>query len=528
MEGERNRKRPQPIDWEKVFIEDDPPLELEVISTPVISNMGGGGDQQPPPRDDISRMTDTQLVDLMARQRRNIATLGPKLPDKGEKLKATLQRYQDENERRKNRRLEERDENLWRPEMTEENCGLDKTLATQFSSDLSSDITDGRTVNAFEKELSSLTPCTRRKKTNGLSLPKGRHRSGLSSRQTPFQCPITISVDVEKKILSNGDQKGRHSSTCSPRHFEEDLSGSLSKRNASRPQHSHKLRPRNGQTVVLVDEEEPKLMETAQLADKIFAVVAINIWKVGVCTGSVKACGISNRIIGSFDTCQSETSTAIPQDRGFQDASVPIKEAEQDACTLAEQGDKETSFVKFRRWWKGVNIFEKAYILLPIHENLHWSLVIICIPDKEEESGPILLHLDSLGLHYSRSIFDNVKSFLKEEWNYLKGEAPSELPIADRIWQNLPRRIDDRIIPVPQQKNEYDCGLFVLFFMERFIEEAPERLKKQDLSMFGRQWFRPEEASGLRQKIRSLLIKEFKKQERTEVIPNHSPGRSTE
>lgn len=140
-------------------------------------------------------------------------------------------------------------------------------------------------------------------------------------------------------------------------------------------------------------------------------------------------------------------------------------------------------------------------------------------------------------------------SFLKEEWNYLKQEvSPSDLPIADRIWQHLPRRIDDRIIPVnlylkyvklgycmltvmltvtltfwivtihfqwhgnmiawmltcliqylvlnltkkiyvkffdqvPQQKNDYDCGLFVLFFMERFMEEAPERLKKKDLAM---------------------------------------------
>ena len=36
---------------------------------------------------------------------------------------------------------------------------------------------------------------------------------------------------------------------------------------------------------------------------------------------------------------------------------------------------------------------------------------------------------------------------------------------------------------VPQQKNEYDCGLFVLYFMERFIEEAPERLRKKDLAM---------------------------------------------
>lgn len=36
---------------------------------------------------------------------------------------------------------------------------------------------------------------------------------------------------------------------------------------------------------------------------------------------------------------------------------------------------------------------------------------------------------------------------------------------------------------VPQQENDYDCGLFVLFYMQRFIDEAPKRLQKKDLSM---------------------------------------------
>lgn len=36
--------------------------------------------------------------------------------------------------------------------------------------------------------------------------------------------------------------------------------------------------------------------------------------------------------------------------------------------TCIHQSSKETSFTKFRRWWKGVNLFEKAYILLPIHD----------------------------------------------------------------------------------------------------------------------------------------------------------------
>ncbi|EEF36994.1 sentrin/sumo-specific protease, putative [Ricinus communis] len=181
--------------------------------------------------------------------------------------------------------------------------------------------------------------------------------------------------------------------------------------------------------------------------------------------------------------------------------------------------DKESFFIKFRRWWKGVNIFQKAYVFIPIHDDLHWSLVIICIPDKEDESGPIILHLDSLGLHSSKEVFEEIKSYLRQEWNYMNQEvAPSDIPIAERIWKRLPRRIEEKKIEVPQQKNDYDCGLFVLYFMERFIEEAPERLKKKDLAMFGKRWFRPEEASGLRVKIRKLLLDEFKNANDTDSV----------
>ncbi|KAJ4830034.1 Ubiquitin-like-specific protease 1C [Turnera subulata] len=72
-----------------------------------------------------------------------------------------------------------------------------------------------------------------------------------------------------------------------------------------------------------------------------------------------------------------------------------------------------------------------------------------------------------------------------------------------------PSCLGEASLQVPQQKNDYDCGLFVLYFMERFIEEAPQRLKKRDLEMFGKQWFKPEEASNLRTRIQSLLMDEF-------------------
>ncbi|KAG0486041.1 hypothetical protein HPP92_008136 [Vanilla planifolia] len=175
---------------------------------------------------------------------------------------------------------------------------------------------------------------------------------------------------------------------------------------------------------------------------------------------------------------------------------------------LLKKGDRFSRFQKLRRWWKGVNIFEKAYIFVPIHRDLHWSLAIVSIPPKEDDSCPIILHLDSLSLHNSKQILDVIHCYLTEEWKFMK-IASSNIPISDKIWDEVPLKIDKKEIKVPQQKNEYDCGIFVLYFMERFIEGAPERLKRKDLSMFGSQWFQPEDASALRKRIKDLLLKEF-------------------
>jgi alpha-amylase/alpha-mannosidase (GH57 family) len=75
--------------------------------------------------------------------------------------------------------------------------------------------------------------------------------------------------------------------------------------------------------------------------------------------------------------------------------------------------------------------------------SLHWSLVIICIPDKEDESGLTIIHLDSLGLHPRNLIFNNVKRFLREEWNYLNQDAPLDLPISAKVWRDLPNMINE-------------------------------------------------------------------------------------
>ncbi|XP_050889312.1 ubiquitin-like-specific protease 1D [Lathyrus oleraceus] len=187
--------------------------------------------------------------------------------------------------------------------------------------------------------------------------------------------------------------------------------------------------------------------------------------------------------------------------------------------------NRNTLFEKFRRWWKSVNIFQKAYVVIPIHQDLYWSLSIICFPNKEDESGPIILHLDSLGLHSSRSFFENIKIYLIEERNYLSKECmSSDVPIANRIWKSLSSTIETIIMKVPQQKNEYDCGLFVLYFIRRFMEKAPDRLKKKNLAMFSKKWLKPEEASSLRAKIHKLLVAELHSSVKPGGINESSPS----
>lgn len=72
------------------------------------------------------------------------------------------------------------------------------------------------------------------------------------------------------------------------------------------------------------------------------------------------------------------------------------------------------------KWTGDINIFEKDYIVLPINENLHWLVAIICFPrevgDKQEISDkerPGMLLFDSMK-SYARSqqITRTIRSYL--------------------------------------------------------------------------------------------------------------------
>ncbi|CAM6110441.1 unnamed protein product [Calypogeia fissa] len=169
---------------------------------------------------------------------------------------------------------------------------------------------------------------------------------------------------------------------------------------------------------------------------------------------------------------------------------------------------------KLSKWTKGTNIFDKEYLFVPIHDKWHWSLAIVCHPGAASEdidSQRCILHLDSMSPgHKSNNVFRLLRTYLIAEWEHQADKARTS-----QFEKLTNEDFTVKKIPVPQQENESDCGLFLLHYIERFIKEAPSSFKLSDvdeLGLFGRNWFKPSQASGLRSEILQLLLEFFEQE----------------
>ncbi|XP_077244064.1 ubiquitin-like-specific protease 1D isoform X2 [Tasmannia lanceolata] len=479
----------------------DPPPELEVVT----DNFQ---------RDNVEFLSDHQLDQKIQRMQSSLA-LQSKLPDGGAKFKATLTRLENERDRRKRSQLHKVADDFEKSTQSQTSSFCDASRG--FISKLPAPQIQPQSSFGYH----FLKPTD--KSNHNSCRPKEQQETRKSSRHVPFRFPRSLYTDKDKHGSPNGDHKRIGFSSYSTFHPAGSLSSCSSSEKRNKPiQTSHGSKLRKVQTVLL-DEDDAQPLQPIHLVEKsegwiedakIYYPSRSDPESVELChsdmecldPGSPLSSTIMNFYIQYLQRPDSSTGTPRGDYHFFN--TYFYKKLEE--APSYKKSDKDTLYRKFRRWWKGVNIFQKAYIFLPIHADQHWSLVIICIPAKEDDSGPIILHLDSLEYHSSSLIFSNIENYLKEEWNYLnQADAPPDVPIAPKIWKKLSRRIEQKVIPVPQQKNDYDCGLFVLFFMELFIEEAPDRLRKDDLHRFGKKWFQPEEASRLRVRIRDLLRKLF-------------------
>ncbi|XP_027353852.1 probable ubiquitin-like-specific protease 2B isoform X2 [Abrus precatorius] len=175
--------------------------------------------------------------------------------------------------------------------------------------------------------------------------------------------------------------------------------------------------------------------------------------------------------------------------------------------------DGKAAFLRVRKWTRKVNLFAKDYIFIPVNFSLHWSLIVICHPgevvnfnDKELDKSlkiPCILHMDSIKGSHS-GLKNLVQSYLCEEWKERHKDALEE-DLSSRFF-NM------RFLPLalPQQENSYDCGLFLLHYLELFLAEAPLNFNPFKLTKFSNflnvDWFLPAEAYLKRTLIQRLIF----------------------
>ncbi|KAL5673845.1 hypothetical protein ACJX0J_018151, partial [Zea mays] len=154
---------------------------------------------------------------------------------------------------------------------------------------------------------------------------------------------------------------------------------------------------------------------------------------------------------------------------------------------LSMPGHHDSEFSKLRRWWRGVDIFKKAYIILPINESMHWSLIIVCMPTKEADSGPIILHLDSLGLHSSQKLFDIVARYIQAERWHLGMDSSYDIPFSGRIWRRLSKNINrEKIEPFLNTCYDFAAALFSLQWTEPAVAALIEYINKIQIHKMAR------------------------------------------
>ncbi|XP_034898362.1 probable ubiquitin-like-specific protease 2B isoform X4 [Populus alba] len=173
--------------------------------------------------------------------------------------------------------------------------------------------------------------------------------------------------------------------------------------------------------------------------------------------------------------------------------------------------DGKAAFLRVHKWTRKVDMFGKDYIFIPVNFNLHWSLLVICHPGeiagvKDEDTEisvkvPCILHMDPIkGTH--AGLKNLVQSYLWEEWKERQKGSSEDM---SSKFLNL------RFVPLelPQQENSFDCGLFLLHYLELFLVEAPVNFSPFRINRFTKflngDWFPPAEASLKRTLIQRLI-----------------------
>ncbi|KAJ6892941.1 ubiquitin-like-specific protease 2B [Populus alba x Populus x berolinensis] len=130
-----------------------------------------------------------------------------------------------------------------------------------------------------------------------------------------------------------------------------------------------------------------------------------------------------------------------------------------------------SSGVKVLEWIKRKHIFSKKYVLVPIVRWCHWSLLIFC--------------------HFGESLLsENI--------------TPCML-LLDSLEMASPKRLEPDIRKCHNREMVVECGNYVLYFINLFVQDAPENFHMEGYPYFMKDnWFSPEGLEHFCEKLESL------------------------
>ena len=224
----------------------------------------------------------------------------------------------------------------------------------------------------------------------------------------------------------------------------------------------------------------------------------------------------------------------------------------------------QRAHARVERWTRGVDVFAKKFLLVPVVEDLHWSLAIVCHPgelakralarerreldvgateDEDEDEDcparPCVIHMDSLRMHSAKKIEKWLRCFLEMEWRKRHSdEEPFTLRERTARAGGPPADLLLAMPKVPQQTNSCDCGVYTLRYGQEFLAravcgDAELAVNGRDVSTCFRDhdfeaWFTGRDIAEMRRDIKALAadleLEKKKAEEAVAVAATASPA----
>lgn len=195
---------------------------------------------------------------------------------------------------------------------------------------------------------------------------------------------------------------------------------------------------------------------------------------------------------------------------------------------LTVLSDYKAAHALIARWTKNVNIFELDYIFFPIHLSKHWSLCTICKPAQwiqskisgsksDNNNEACFLHMDSLDIHPTQTIYKVITNYLSYEWKaknklvYLNSTIKNKNNKNNNSEENLFKGLPLSIPICPKQVNVHDCEVYFIKYVENILKVFPKTTaayRKSKLSpQFENLMFSPEDVTQERINYKELLTR---------------------